>query len=262
IGASPTPGPDFTNTAGLLQQRLDREGFLQSPNVRHRLTQSPRKGIYFAGTCHDEVDDTDLAAELNDIMTDIDFTGPAPDHGVEVNQKKCAQCLTCLRICPHHAIVLNDKARPEIVADACFGCHLCVANCPAFAITSETFSTDQVADQVQKDRVVILACQRSAALAAGPLNLGDHIQLIPVPCACRTSTNLVLKSLINGAQKVIVAGCHEDNCLSMDGSTTAQREVAQVLAMPGITPDKVSWHPMAANETQTFARILSDAKNS
>jgi heterodisulfide reductase subunit A-like polyferredoxin/coenzyme F420-reducing hydrogenase delta subunit len=260
IGVSPLPGPDFENTAGLLKQRLDREGFLQSPNVRHRLTQSPRRGIYFAGTCHDEVDDTDLAAELNDIMADIDFSGPAPDHGVEINQKKCARCLTCLRICPHHAIVLNDKARPEIVADACFGCHLCVANCPAFAITSETFSTDQVADQVQKDRVVILACQRSAALAAGPLDFGDHIQLIPVPCACRTSINLVLKSLINGAQKVIVAGCHEDNCLSMDGSTTAQKEVEKVLAMPGITPEKVSWHPVAANETQTFARILSDAK--
>ncbi len=259
IPSAPVPGSDFVQIAGLLKQKQDTEGFLQSPNVRHRLTKSPRKGIYFAGNCHDEVDDTDLAAELNSIMADLDFSAPPQDHGVEVNQKKCAQCLTCLRICPHHAIVLNDKARPEIVADACFGCHLCVANCPAFAITSETFSTDQVADQVQKDRVVILACQRSAALAAGPLSLEDHIQFIPVPCACRTSSNLVLKSLINGAQKVIVAGCHEDNCLSMDGSTTAQREVAQVLAMPGITPDKVSWHPVAANETQTFARIISDA---
>ncbi|MEE4363987.1 MAG: FAD-dependent oxidoreductase [Desulfotignum sp.] len=259
IPSAPVPGTDFGQIAGLLKQKQDTEGFLQSPNVRHRLTKSPRKGIYFAGTCHDEVDDTDLATELNAIMADLDFSGPAPDHGVEVSQKKCARCLTCLRICPHHAILLNDKARPEIVADACFGCHLCVANCPAFAITSETFSTNQVADQVQKDRVVVLACRRSAALAAGPLDLGDHIQLIPVPCACRASTNLVLKSLINGAQKVIIAGCHEDNCLSMDGSTTAQREVAQVLAMPGITPDKVSWHPVAANETQTFARIISDA---
>ncbi|MFN2357121.1 MAG: FAD-dependent oxidoreductase [Desulfotignum sp.] len=262
IGASPMPGPDFENTAGLLQQCLDREGFLQSPNVRHRLTQSPRRGIYFAGTCHDEVDDTDLAAELNNIMADISFTGPVQDFGVEINPKKCAQCLTCLRICPHNAIVLNEKSRPEIVAQACFGCHLCVANCPAFAIASEQFSTDHVAALAQKDQVAVLACQRSAALAAGPLDLPDHVRLISVPCACRINQNLVLKTLLNGADKVIVAGCHEENCQSMDGTTTAAAEVARLLTMPGITQNKVSWHSVAANETQTFARILSDAKNS
>ena len=260
LPATPVPGEEISSAARLLKQKQDREGFLQSPNVRHRLTKSPRKGIYFAGTCHDEVDDTDLAAELDHIMADLDAAGTAREYGVEVNQKKCAQCLTCLRICPHQAIVLNDKDRPEIVPGTCSGCHLCVASCPAFAITSEMFSTDQVADQVKKGQVAVLACQRSAALAAGPLDLKDHISLIQIPCACRISPNLVLKALLNGAQKVIVAGCHQDNCLSMDGSTIAEKEVAKMQAMPGLSPEKVSWHPVAANETQTFSRIISDAE--
>ena len=259
VPAARVPGRDFQKTAGLLKQALDKEGFLQSANVRHRPVQSPRKGIYFAGPGHDEVDDADLAEELDAILADLDFSGPSPEPGVEINQKKCAQCLTCLRICPHHAIVLNDKARPEIVPAACFSCHLCVANCPALAIESGHFSTDRLADQFQKDRMVILACQRSAALAAGPLDLPDHIQLVPVPCACRTSPSLVLKALLAGASQVIVAGCHEHNCRSMDGSTTAAREVARLQTLPGITPDRVSWHPVAASETQRFARILLDA---
>ena len=262
IPAARVPGRNFPETATLLKQTLDKEGFLQSANVRHRPVQSPRKGIYFAGTGHDEVDEADLAAELDGILADLNFSGPPRDPGVEINQKKCAQCLTCLRICPHQAIVLNDKSRPEIVPAACFSCHLCVANCPALAIESEQFSTTGLAEQFQKDRVVVLACQRSAALAAFPLDLPDTLQLIPVPCACRTSSNLVLKALLTGANRVIIAGCHEDNCRSMDGSTTAGREVARLLAMPGITPDKVSWHPVAANETQRFARILSDAGTS
>jgi heterodisulfide reductase subunit A-like polyferredoxin/coenzyme F420-reducing hydrogenase delta subunit len=251
------PGADFPQIAGLLKQTLDKEGFLQSPNVRHRLTRSLRKGIYFAGPCHDEVDDIDLAEELNNILADLDFPASAPDPGVAVNQKKCAQCLTCLRICPHHAIVLNDKERPEIIPEACFGCHLCVANCPAFAIESEQFSTEQVVPQATKGHTVVLACRRSAALAAGPLDLPEQVRLIPVPCACRTSSNLVLKLLLNGANRVIVAGCHEDNCQSMNGSTTAQAEVAQIRKLPGIHPDKVSWQPVAANETRRFARIIS-----
>ncbi len=122
------------------------------------------------------------------------------------------------------------------------------------------FSTDQVADQVKKGQVAVLACQRSAALAAGPLDLKDHISLIQIPCACRISPNLVLKALLNGAQKVIVAGCHQDNCLSMDGSTIAEKEVAKMQTMPGLSPEKVSWYPVAANETQTFSRIISDAE--
>ncbi len=260
IPETSVPGPGIDNAARLLKQEKDREGFLQSPNVRHRLTQSPRKGIYFAGPAHDDVDHTDLAAELDGIMADLDFPGPAQHAGVEINQKKCAQCLTCLRICPHQAIFLNEKDRPEIVPNACFGCHLCVANCPALAIESASSALDQAAEEREKDQTVVLACQRSAALAAGPLTLPDPVRLISVPCASRAGVNLMLKLLVAGAAKVIVAGCHGGNCRSMNGSTRAREEVSRLLALPGIPPDKVTWHSVAANETQKLARIISDTR--
>jgi heterodisulfide reductase subunit A len=256
----PVTSPGIDNAARLLRQEKDREGFLQSPNVRHRLTRSPRKGIYFAGPAHDDVDDTDLAAELDGIMADLDFPGPAQNAGVEINQKKCAQCLTCLRICPHQAIFLNEKDRPEIIPDACFGCHLCVVNCPALAIESATCAPAQVAEETGKGQTVILACQRSAALAAGPLTLPDPVRLISVPCASSAGVNLMLKLLVDGAAKVIVAGCHDGNCRSMNGSIKARKEVSRLLSLPGIPPDKVSWHSVAANETQRFARIISDTR--
>jgi heterodisulfide reductase subunit A len=256
----PVTSPGIDNAARLLRQEKDREGFLQSPNVRHRLTRSPRKGIYFAGPAHDDVDDTDLAAELDGIMADLDFPGPAQNAGVEINQKKCAQCLTCFRICPHQAIFLNEKDRPEIIPDACFGCHLCVVNCPALAIESATCAPAQVAEETEKGQTVILACQRSAALAAGPLTLPDPVRLISVPCASSAGVNLMLKLLVDGAAKVIVAGCHDGNCRSMNGSIKARKEVSRLLSLPGIPPDKVSWHSVAANETQRFARIISDTR--
>jgi heterodisulfide reductase subunit A len=206
------------------------------------------------------VDDADLTAELKSIMADLNFSGPSLNTGVEINQKKCAQCLTCLRICPHQAIFLNEKERPEIVPDACFGCHLCVANCPALAIESTTCAPEQVTELAKNGMVVVLACQRSAALAAGPLTLPDPIRLISVPCASRAGVNLILKLLLDGAVKVIVAGCHEGNCLSMKGTASAQKEVARLRNLPGITPDTVVWHSVAANETQRFARIISDTR--
>lgn len=257
-----TPAKGFKDTAALLQQSLDKEGFLQSANTRHRLTRSPRKGIFFAGTCHDETDPDDLNNDINEILSALStevFDMPRIDTGVEIDQKKCAQCLTCIRICPHGAIVMNEKSRPQIVPDACFSCHLCVSNCPAYAIESKTLTNDQIGKKIRKKKIAVLACERSAALAAGKLSLPAHINLIEIPCACRISHDVILKALLNGASKVIVAGCHPENCRSTDGSSVAAASVKKVLQIPGVEAQKVVWLPVAANETRKFERIISKA---
>jgi heterodisulfide reductase subunit A-like polyferredoxin/coenzyme F420-reducing hydrogenase delta subunit len=264
------PGPDFEDIAKYLGTSLDREGFLQSPNVRHRLTQSPRKGIFFAGTCHDEIDSHDLENEIQDILSTFKTQYlPGQDIGVVINEKKCAKCLTCYRICPHGAIILNEKMRPQIVADACFSCHLCVANCPAYAIESTNFTNYQIADITNKnqpekgkthgDKVIIFACERSAVLAAEKISLPENTRLISIPCAYRISSDMVLKTIINGASRVIVSGCHEGNCRSMDGSAEARNQVTAISKMPGIAPGKVIWEPVAANETKKLLHIISKA---
>ena len=257
-----TPAAGFKDATALLGQSLDREGFLQSANTRHRLTGSPRKGIFFAGACHDEVDTDNLNDDINEILSVFStqaFDLQKIDTGVEINQQKCAQCLTCIRICPHSAIIMNEKSRPQIVPDSCFSCHLCVSNCPAYAIESKTLTNDQIARKIEKDTVTILACERSAALAAGSLTLPDRINLIEIPCACRVSSDVILKALLNGASKVIVSGCHKENCRSFDGSSVAHASVKKVLQIPGVEASKVMWEPVAANETQKFERIISKA---
>ncbi len=258
------PAEEFKAAAALLHQPLDKEGFLQSANTRHRLTGSPRKGIFFAGTCHAETDPDDLNNEINDILSvlstesiDRSTDETQIDTGVEINEKKCAQCLTCIRVCPHSAIIMNNKNRPQIVPDACFSCHLCVASCPAYAIESKTLANDQIAEKVKEDKKVILACERSAVLAASRLVLPDNTTLIPIPCACRISSDIILKALLNGASKVIIAGCHEENCRSLKGSSAADTSVKQVLSIPGMDGTEVVWEPIAANETKKLDRIIS-----
>ena len=256
------PALSFEGIAGMLNQSLDSEDYLQSANTRHRLVQSPRRGLYFAGTGHDEVDATDLSAEIGEITALLRLQaldGKENNPGVEINQKACAQCLTCIRICPHSALVMNEKDRPQIVPDACFGCHLCVANCPALAIDSPTLATDQVAEKVTRGKTVILACERSATLAAGSVELPDHVDLIPISCACRISSDLILKVLINGASKVVVSGCHLHNCQSGAGSHAAQEGIQKVSALPGLAPETVRWEPVAANETKKMEAIILKA---
>ncbi len=261
--------PGFEIIANFLRTSLDREGFLQPANVRHRLTQSPRKGIFFTGTGHDEMDENEMDLEIQDILSTLGTLGSPIDAsqknaGVRVNEKECAKCLTCYRICPHAAIILNEKMQPQIMENACFSCHLCVSNCPAHAIESDELTNDKIAGkiptkggyQAKNGQVVIFACERSAALAADKIALPEKTQLISIPCACRISCNMILKSLISGASKIIVGGCHEGNCRSMEGSKTARTEVSAMEKMPGITPGQIAWEPVAANENCKFQRII------
>jgi len=256
--------PDFPDKARLLRQRLDREGFLQSPNVRHRLTRSTRRGVFFAGSGHDETDVDDLRAETEDILAHIralsvkmSAAGPPADPGVAINERMCAKCLTCYRICPHGAIVLNDKMMPQIDPAACFSCHLCMANCPAHAIDSEAFANNAFAEMAKKDKTVLFACERSAYLAAEEASLPEAVQMVSIPCACRMNVDVMLKALLGGASRVIVAGCHDGNCRSMDGAREAALGVRQALRIPGMDESRVSFFSAAANEASRIRRILS-----
>jgi len=254
---TPAPAPEFEELARLLKTGLDREGFLQPANVRHRLVQSPRKGIYFAGPCHDDGDDTDLSLEIRAILADLDNRPPTAKARVSIIKDDCARCLTCYRVCPHSAIIIDEKHQPQIIAEACFECQACISNCPACAIESPGLGNTDLAAQAQKGRTLIFACERSAALAAD--NLPPDTDLASIPCACRISPDLLLKALVRGADRVIVSGCHEGNCRSEKGGTIARQGVAKVLGLPGITPGKVVWQAVAANEPGVLAKKLSKA---
>ncbi len=252
---TPAPSPKFAELARLLKLGLDLEGFLQPANIRHRLVQSQRRGIYFAGYGHDDIDENDLALEIRSILADLDTPPPISEGKVSINTDHCPRCLTCYRICPHSAVIIDKKHQPRIMENACFECQACVSNCPAYAIESQGLANTDLAQQTKRGQTLIFACERSAALAAG--TLPSDTDLISIPCACRMSSDVILKALIEGADRVIVSGCHEGNCRSGQGGLIAQQGVNAVSALPGIPADKVVWQPVAANEPRTLARTIS-----
>ncbi len=255
------PSNTFPFLAGLLGERTDREGYLQPPDVRHRLTRSFRKGIYYAGSGHDDIDGDDFSRELVSICADIaglkDTGAEAAHEPVTIDEKKCARCLTCLRVCPHTAIVLREETKPFIDPGACFACGLCIASCPALAIEKKDQTDETLLQKVTRGRKAVFACERSGALAAKAAGVSDGVDIIPVPCACRISPSLVLKSLLKGAEKVILAGCHQDNCRSEKGGAEARYTAQTVTAFPGIDASKIRWEPVAANEPEKFRQVTA-----
>ena len=60
-----------------------------------------------------------------------------------MDPEKCIGCLTCVRVCPYNAPMVNDKKKAEIVAAKCLGCGICAAECPARAIQLRHFEAVQ-----------------------------------------------------------------------------------------------------------------------
>jgi heterodisulfide reductase subunit A-like polyferredoxin len=66
--------------------------------------------------------------------------------------EKCTGCLTCVRICPYDAPVINPDSigaggilgTAEIAPAACRGCGICAGECPAKAIQLQHYRDEQI----------------------------------------------------------------------------------------------------------------------
>jgi len=133
------------------------DGFFLEAHVKLQPVEFPAEGIYLAGSAHypkliDEViaqagaaaarASTILSREALEVGGVVAVADPA----------KCTGCLTCVRICPFSAVLINPllvgvggiTGAAEISAAACRGCGLCAAECPAKAIQLQHFTDDQV----------------------------------------------------------------------------------------------------------------------
>ncbi len=133
------------------------EGAYVAPNNPQFAGRTSRKGVVAAGNSRlpetlADMETTALAAaeELYQ-WTGNGTYGIDVQRVAEVDPSKCATCLTCYRICPHHSIriepygernVYITKGEKEgatweaarVLVETCDGCGLCVSECPAKAI--------------------------------------------------------------------------------------------------------------------------------
>ena len=60
-------------------------------------------------------------------------------HVALVDEKLCTGCKRCVRICPHNAIMMNEREKAEVSDERCAGCSLCWYECPEDAIKLKDF---------------------------------------------------------------------------------------------------------------------------
>lgn len=93
----------------------------------------------------------------------------------------------------------------------------------------------------------------------GRLQYPPNVRIIRVPCSGRINPLYILRALQEGADGVLVSGCHPGDCHYISGNLVARRKFAllkRFLEYLGIEPGRVQFSWVSAAEGPRFAALI------
>jgi len=92
-----------------------------------------------------------------------------------------------------------------------------------------------------------------------------NIRVIRVMCSGRVDPSFVLKALKNGADGVLVSGCHIGDCHYITGNEYTQERFERLhnilIKQLGIDPKRVRLEWVSASEGKRFAEVITEFTN-
>jgi F420-non-reducing hydrogenase iron-sulfur subunit len=106
-------------------------------------------------------------------------------------------------------------------------------------------------------------CSYTGADLAGTsrIEYPANLAAIRVMCSGRVDPTFIVKALVDGADGVLIAGCHPGDCHYAEGNYKAQRRHALLLDLLdqfGIERERVRLEWVSASEGERFARVVRD----
>lgn len=152
------PQPEAPQLARTLGIPYDSHGFFQEVHPKLRPVESSSGGIYIAGACHAPRDIPESvsmasAAAAKAMVLFGSTTLEREPVVARVDERTCAGCLTCRRVCAYNAIERRElRTRSgelqRVVAyvndGLCQGCGTCNATCPSKSIELIGFRDEQL----------------------------------------------------------------------------------------------------------------------
>ena len=106
-------------------------------------------------------------------------------------------------------------------------------------------------------------CSYAGADLAGVsrLQYPPNIRIIRVPCSGRVNPLFILRALRQGADGVLVSGCHPGDCHYLSGNYYARRKFAllkNLLDYMGLEPGRVQFSWVSASEGGKFSQVVKE----
>ena len=109
-------------------------------------------------------------------------------------------------------------------------------------------------------------CSYAGADLAGTsrIEYPHNVRIIRVPCSGRVDPLFVVKAFLEGADGVMVLGCHPGDCHYQQGNYYAQRRYAimhKLLDFTGVEYDRLFVDWVSASEGERFAEVVTKFTN-
>jgi F420-non-reducing hydrogenase iron-sulfur subunit len=109
-------------------------------------------------------------------------------------------------------------------------------------------------------------CSYAGADLAGVsrIQYPPNIRVIRVMCSGRVDPVIVLEMFADGADGVLVMGCHPGECHYLEGNLYAERRIKmlkRLIACTGLKPERLRLEWVSAAEGSRFADIVTDFTN-
>ncbi len=106
-------------------------------------------------------------------------------------------------------------------------------------------------------------CSYTGADLAGTsrMKYPPNIRSIRVMCSGRVDPTFVLKAFAEGADGVLIAGCHPGDCHYIDGNMKTLRRVPllkRMLDQLGIEPERLRLEWVSASEGERFKEVVEE----
>ena len=106
-------------------------------------------------------------------------------------------------------------------------------------------------------------CSYTGADLAGTsrIKYAPNVRVVRVMCSGRVDPTFILKAFADGADGVLVAGCHPGDCHYIEGNYKTIRRMAllkRMLAQYGIEPERFRLEWVSASEGPRFAQVITD----
>jgi F420-non-reducing hydrogenase iron-sulfur subunit len=124
--------------------------------------------------------------------------------------------------------------------------------------------TENKANENWEPKIVAFVCNwctyAGADLAGiSRLQYPPNVRLVRLPCSGRVNPFYVVKALQEGADGVLVSGCHPGECHYLTGNLSARRKFAMLknfLSYVGVEPDRTLFTWVSASEGEKFSQVI------
>ena len=292
LSAGLAPRKDAKATAQIFGFGCSADGFYLERHPKLEPVSTVTDGIFIAGCCQYPKDIPDTVAQAGaaaaGALALVDNATVKVEPTISyIDPEKCSGCHICVGLCPHAAIQYNEeKGVAEVIEAALQGLRrlrrgLRVGGAAAAWLPRRTdlrrdrrgpgplgpasVKESAVSEQFEPRLIGFLCrwCSYNGADLAGTSRLKYPPNVVPIKtnCSGRVDPTHVMKAFAEGADGVIIAGCHPGDCHYINGNyRTAGRfpMIQKLLEQLGLEHGRVRLEWVSAAEGDKFARVVRE----